>query len=36
MNRLRDWLMLLLLGVAFGLLMFYVVSASPGAAWGLR
>ena len=36
MNRLRDWLMLLLLGVAFGLLMFYVLVASPSAAWGLK
>ena len=36
MNRLNDWLLLLLVGMAFGLLMFYVLVASPGAAWGLR
>jgi len=36
MNRLRDWLLLLLLGVAFGAFMFYVLVASPGAAWGLK
>ena len=36
MNRLRDALLLLLLGVAFGAFMFYVLVASPGAAWGLR
>ena len=36
MNRLRDWLLLLLVGMAFGLWMFYVLVASPGAAWGLK
>jgi len=28
--------LLLLLGAAFGAFMFYVVVASPGAAWGLK
>jgi hypothetical protein len=36
MNRLIDAALLLLVGVAFGAFMYYVVSASPGAAWGLR
>lgn len=36
MRQLRDALLLLLVGMAFGAVMFYVIVASPAAAWGLR
>lgn len=36
MRQLRDALLLVIVGVAFGALMCYVIVASPAAAWGLR
>jgi hypothetical protein len=36
MRKLRDALLLVLVGMAFGAFMFYVIVASPASAWGLR